>query len=159
MPKPSTFEIPLRCAVADRDFVVSFRTNRFLPGKYFFDGITKVSGGSAATTKDAITLAASALPWHKAKCAYCSAMLFVHCSKCSAFVCQGRVTGGFFFCTDSCGQSGRLTLADITVIGHQSHGEAGGVRCQPEASVGTLTNRANVPRLAGPQRFLPARKT
>lgn len=159
---PKMIDIPFRCAVKDRDFFCRFRINQFLPSKYFFERLVEppVSGEPAAET-NAITVATSALPLDGVRCPYCSAKVFVRCGSCHRLLCQGRVTGNFFFCSDSCGGSGPIAYAHIMATGHQALLDTPRARLtyfQAEPQIGRLPQATPTLRLPGPQAFLPTRK-
>lgn len=149
MTDSSNFAVPARCAVKDADFVATFRTNRFLPGKIFFNGTEKVERGTGGVGGATLKFPARIMPWDKVRCPYCGAPLFVHCSGCGAFVCKGRVTGNFFRCSESCGTAGLMQVTDVEVTALHRASAAVRLRLSSRTGIGQAGG-VDTPRLPAP---------
>lgn len=113
--------IPMRCAQADRDFIVVFRQNELLHG-YFFERVglpSQTDGPPSGTTTYDLTK----LDFSRARCPHCRAQAGpVHCPVGDHYLCRGGVdeAAQYFRCCASCGNHGPLSATLRTIEGSEN---------------------------------------
>lgn len=144
--------VTMRCAVTDKEFVILFRGNALKPDVYFVERVTPASStkdAEARTRTDGITfeIPVERLPFDDVTCPFCSVSPVgpVRCGRCRQLVCEGRLKGDVFYCTKTCGASGK------TAPGALQH--VSGRQGQSTPLLGT----SSTPRLAAPNTKLIGR--
>jgi len=116
-----TYELPRVCAMFDKPYVA--RYTRGAGGLFRLAETVKLEAGGNAGKKSAapkaVTLQQTEISRDSPheRCAWCGVKSYlVHCSKCRAWVCAGRVSkrpdGRYFLCRASCGAKGLLSDTD-----------------------------------------------
>lgn len=119
--------VKMRCAVADKEFVISFRGNPLKPDTYFVErvkpGTARAEDNESGSGGSALVIPIERLPFDEIACPFCRVRPVgpVHCGRCGQLVCQGRLQGDIFHCAKSCGSSGRVSGGLQQVSGRESH--------------------------------------
>jgi hypothetical protein len=148
-PTATRITVPMRCAVADRDFTILFRSNALKPGIYFVERVAATQTGigpGPETANSTLQIPIEQLPFHEINCPLCAHKAGpVRCGSCRRLMCKGRTEEDFFRCCSSCGASGVMGNNLTEVSGQE--GQANSI----------LSRARSSPQVAGPSTQLLGR--